>query len=360
MPDVLLFGATGYTGTLTAEALGRRGVDFVVAGRSRDKLEALATATGASAARVAEVGDVDALTKALDDVRVMITCVGPFDQLGATAAEAALRAGVHYIDSTGESAFIDRLVADYGGRARDAGIVMAPAMGFDEVPADVAVTLATEGMTQADAVLTYSMPKQASTGTIRTIVANIAGSDGRWLKDGAPESVSTGSRKRWAPMPPPLGPKLSVALPFAIGRLAPMHLDLRSLELYGIVSRSQASAMKLSMPVVKLTLGARPVQALANKVLDRRSAGPGQEKRQADKWAVLAEARDGDSWRNVALTGTDVYGLTAETLAAGAVKLAQDGHDGGGVMAPVEAMGLETLHKTLIDHGVDVHVYEPA
>lgn len=356
---MLLFGATGYTGTLTAEALGRRGADFVVAGRSVDKLRALAGRTGAADARVAEVGDVDALTDALRDVKVMITCVGPFLQLGDTAAEAAIRAGVHYVDSTGETSFIDRLVSEYGGRAHGAGIVMAPAMGFDEVPADVAVSLAVGGMHGADAVLTYSMPKQASTGTVRTILNNIAASDGHWLKNGARQTVATGSRRRWAPMPPPLGPKLGVALPFAIGELAPMHLDLRSLELYGIVSRPQASAMRLSMPAVKLTLGTRPIQSLAAKVLDRRSAGPDDAKRQADKWTILAEAREGKSWRNVALMGTDVYGLTAETLASGAMKLASEGHERSGVMAPVEAIGLETLQKELIDQGVDIQVYEP-
>lgn len=359
MPDVLLFGATGYTGSLTAEALGRRGASFAVAGRSPEKLEALAARTGAIDARVAAVGDVDALARALADVKVMITCVGPFEQLGDTAAEAAVRAGVHYIDSTGETSFIDRLVAQYGQRASDAGIVMAPAMGFDEVPADVALSLAVQGMSAADAVLTYTLPKRASTGTIRTVLGNIAKTDGRWLKDGERQPVTTGSRKRWAPMPPPLGPKLGVALPFAIGELAPMHLDLRSLELYGVVSRAQATAMKLSMPVVKPILGARPVQTLANKVLDSRSAGPDEAKRQADRWAILAEAREGNSWRNVALMGADVYGLTAETLAAGALKLARDGHERAGVMAPVQAMGLDTLQKELIDFGVDFQVYEP-
>src|SRR5688500_5496661 len=146
MPDVLLFGATGYTGSLTAAALGRRGADFVVSGRSREKLEALAARTGATDARVAAVGDVDALVGALSDVKVMITCVGPFEQLGDTAAEAAIRAGVHYLDSTGESSFVDRLVRSFGPRAESAGIVMAPCMGFDEVPADVALSLAVAGI----------------------------------------------------------------------------------------------------------------------------------------------------------------------------------------------------------------------
>jgi len=359
MPDVLLFGATGYTGSLTAESLGRRGADFVVAGRSRDKLEALAERTGAADARVAAVGDVDALTSALADVKVMISCVGPFEQLGDTAAEGAIRAGVHYVDSTGESVFIERLVRSYGARAEDAGIVMAPAMGFDEVPADVALSLAVEGMHEAEAVVTYSVPRHASTGTARTILANIARRDGTWVTGRQQTPVATGSRKRWAPMPPPLGPKLGVSLPFSIGKLAPMHLDLGSLELYGVVSRLEAKAMRWSMPAVKLALGAKPVQALANKVLDRRAAGPSEQVRKAGKWTILAEARTPASWRNVALMGTDIYGLTAETLAAGAMKLADEGHEGAGVMAPVQAMGMEMLHKELIDFGVDIRTYEP-
>jgi short subunit dehydrogenase-like uncharacterized protein len=160
-------------------------------------------------------------------------------------------------------------------------------------------------------------------------------------------------------MPPPLGPKLGVSMPFAIGELAPMHLDLSSLELYGVVSRSQANAMRYSMPAVKMALGSTAIQSLGNKVLDRRSAGPSPDKRATDRWAILAEARGGDSWRNVALMGTDVYGLTAETLAAGALKLAHDGNEGAGVMAPVQAVGLDTLHKELITFGVDVQIYEP-
>ena len=359
MPDVLLFGATGYTGSLTAEALGRRGADFVVAGRSKDKLERLAARTGASDTRVAAVGDVDALTEALSDVKAIVTCVGPFQQLGDTAAEAAVRARVHYVDSTGESSFIRHLVASYDARAVEAGIVMAPAMGFDEVPADVAVSLAAESLAGADAVITYAMPRKASTGTVRTILANIASGDGTWVSEGNRTEIRTGSKRRWAPMPPPMGPKLGVSLPFSIGELAPMHLDLRSLELYGVVSRVQANAMRLSMPAVKVTLSARPVQSIANRVLDRRAAGPSEKERVADKWAVLAEARSGAAWRNVALVGRDVYGLTAETLAAGAMKLANEGHVGAGVMAPVQAMGLETLQKELIDFGVEIQVYEP-
>jgi short subunit dehydrogenase-like uncharacterized protein len=360
MPDVLLFGATGFTGALTAEALGRRGADFVVAGRNLTKLEAVASRTGAADARKADVGDVDGLVRALGDVKALITTVGPFEQLGDTAAEAAVRAGVHYLDSTGETAFLDRLVSHYGQRAAEAGIVMAPAMGFDEVPADVAASLAVDQMAGADLVLTYAMPRRASTGTLRTLARNIATRDARWVSGGEHQTVGTASRSRWAPMPAPLGPKFSVAFPFSIGELAPMHLDLNSLELYGIVSRLQAGAMRTSMPVVKRALKAGPVQGAINALLNRMPDGPSAAARSKDRWSILAEARSGNQWRNVSLSGVDVYGLTAETLAAGALKLAREGHDGAGVLAPVPAIGLDALHKELIGAGVDIQIYEPA
>lgn len=359
MPDVLLFGATGYTGRLTAEALGKRGADFALAGRDLRKLRDLATATGASDVHRVEVGDVDALVTALAGAKVLITCVGPFMQLGDTAAEAAIRAGVHYVDSTGELSFIDRLIEHFEPRAIEAGIVMAPSLGFDEVPADVALSLAVEGLEKPRAVLTYTLPTKASTGTLRTILGGIGGEDGRWITDGRPEKVVTGSRQRWAPMPPPLGPKLTVSLPLAEGGLAPLHLDLTSLELYGMVNRLQARAMKVGMPAAKLLLGLRPAQKAIDLVLDRMADGPGVVARLSDRWTLLAEARSGRSWRNVALSGVDPYGLTGATLAAAGLKLASEGHRDAGVMAPVQAIGLETLQKELIDLGVDMQTYEP-
>lgn len=358
MPDVLLFGATGYTGSLTAEALGRRGASFVVAGRDRAKLEALAERTGAADVRVAEVGDVDALTTALGDVGAMITCVGPFMDLGRTAVEAALRAGTHYVDSTGELGFIDLLLERYDADAKRAGLVLAPAMGYDEVPSDVAVSLGVEDLEHAEVVVTHAFPSKASTGTLRTILGGIAGSDSRWVTGGRAERVPTASRRRWAPMPAPLGPKLGISMPLAIGLLAPLHLDLDTLEVYGTSHPVQASAMRMAMPVAKSVLGLGMTQRVVDAVLDRRSAGPGPETRQQDRFTILVEARTADRWRNVSVQGVDPYGLTAETLAAGALKLATEGHDSGGVMAPTQAIGLDVLHKELIGFGADVSVYE--
>lgn len=358
MPDILLFGATGYTGKITARALADRGADFVVAGRNRSKLDKLAEETGASDVRVVDAGDVDGLTDALAGVKVLVTCVGPFLQLGDTAVEAALRAGVHYVDSSGEGPFIERLIRDRHEDALHAGIAMAPAMGFDEVPGDVAVTLAADGLELPEIALTYAFPSQASAGTLRSVLG-IVPSKARWTVDGKTQPVRTAQETRWAPMPPPLGPQAAVSFPLAICHLAPLHAKLSSFRTYSTAGTWQRIGMKAAMPAVTALLSNGTVRALATKAIDRLPEGPGDAARERGKWTILAEATTADGgWRNVVLTGTDVYGLTGKTLAAAAVKMARRDYAGRGVLAPVQAAGLDTLRRELEDFGVRITRYE--
>lgn len=355
MPDILLFGATGYTGKLTAHVLAKRGADFAIAGRSRNKLEELAATTGNPEVRVADVGDVDALTKALHDVKVIITCVGPFEELGHTAVEAALRSGTHYVDSTGEGTFIAKLITDRSEQARSAGIAMAPAMGFDEVPADVAATLATEDLDNPDLTLTYSVPTTPSSGTAKSVVAIIT-APGPWIVDGRRVEVRAGEHTRWAPMPPPLGPKRSISLPLAEGHLAPLHLDLNSMRIFGTSGRGQALGTKL-LPVLGPLMNLPPVKKGFAKLIDMAVKNPEGDTRNRI-WTILAEARSGDQRRTVVLVGRDVYGLTAECLSTAAQRMAEDDFKASGVLAPVQAVGLDRLQKELIEHRVSIETFE--
>lgn len=357
MPDVLLFGATGYTGRLTARALQERCASFVVCGRNRDKLEKLAADTGAEDVRVAEAGDVDGLTKALSDVKVMITCVGPFLEFGDTAVEAALAAGVHYVDSTGEGKFIEKLV-ERSGDATAAGIAMAPALGFDEVPADTAATIACEGMERPKLVVSYAFPSNGSAGTLRTL-AGIVMSDARWIEAGRPISVAPGARSRWAPMPRPLGPRQTISFPFAEGHLAPLHLELDSLQLYATLGRALGPGARIGFPIARALLGRPQARKVVEKLTDRLPEGPTDEQRQKGYFTILAEARSGDQWRNVTIQGTDVYGLSARFLAAGALGMASDDFERTGVLAPVEAGGVDLWREELGAGGCHIEVYEP-
>lgn len=356
MPDVLLFGATGYTGRLTAEALARRNADFAIAGRSKDKLETIARNVQPSDVRVAEVGDVEGLTRALSDVKVLCTTVGPFSKLGMTAAEAALRAGVHYLDSTGEASFIKSLL-ELDDRARSTGIAMAPAMGFDEVPADVAVTLAAEGLEQPEVILTVAFPSHGSSGTIKTILTNIAGSTGQFIENGVPvPAARSGAESRWAPMPPPLGPKHSVTFPFAETLLAPLHLDLKTFKTFLTVGGPQKLGIRYGAGLLRYGRLLPGIDALIEKALPS-GRGPDEAVRRKSYFTVLAEARSGSEWRNVAVQGADPYGLTAELLAAGALRMAEEGYGVSGVVAPVPAAGLDLLQKEMIDFGATIDTY---
>lgn len=356
MADIVLFGATGYTGRLTSHALARRGADFAISGRDRSKLDALAAETGGPEVRVAQVGDVDALVDALDGAKVLITCVGPFVELGDTAVEAALRAGVHYVDSTGEGVFIDRLIAR-DAEAKRRGIAMAPAMGFDEVPADTVATLATEGMKDASLVLTYAFPSTGSRGTLRSGLG-IAGAPAAWLRDGHRRDVPAGAETRWSPMPPPLGPKPAVSFPLSEALLAPLHLDVTDLETYITVDPLRQVLLKVGMPALRLGMATGVGKKAIESVLDRLPEGPNDSQRAKGRWTILAEARSGPAWRNVTITGTDVYGLTAEFLSAGAMHIAAEGYDRTGVVSPVQAVGIETWQKEFVDHDVVVETYE--
>jgi short subunit dehydrogenase-like uncharacterized protein len=107
MARIVLFGATGYTGRLTAEAMVERGLKPVLAARSQDKLAALSEELGGGfETATADVADPPSVRALVEKGDVLVTTVGPFVRWGAPAAAAATTAGAHYIDSTGEPPFI--------------------------------------------------------------------------------------------------------------------------------------------------------------------------------------------------------------------------------------------------------------
>jgi short subunit dehydrogenase-like uncharacterized protein len=357
MPDIVLFGATGYTGRLTAHALHRRGADFAIAGRNRERLDELAAATGGPDVFIADAADVDALTAAAKGGRVLLSCAGPFAEIGASAVEAAFRAGTHYVDSCAEIDFVARLV-ERGEAASATGITLAPALGFDEVPADVAATLSCEGLDRADVVVTYAAPISLSRGSLQSLPGVLAATGTR-VSGGKLVPLVTGDRDRWSPLPPPLGVRRALSAPMVLGRLAPLHLDLRSLDLYVTMGNLQWAGAKLSLPLLRAVWPVRAVRTISGAILELLPEGPSSESRKAG-WTILAEARSVGSWRNVTLTGTDLYGLTGELLAAAATIMAGPNFEKVGTLAPVQVLGLDTLQKLLIDQGVEIHHYEPA
>ena len=158
-------------------------------------------------------------------------------------------------------------------------------------------------------------------------------------------------------MPPPLGPRSSVGFPLAEGYLAPLHLDLRTLKLFVTTGSLQRLAMR-GLPALGALLRTPVGDKVADTVVRRLPEGPNEQQRRS-RWTILAEARSGPRWRNVTLTGADVYGLTAEFLTLGAITMSAEDYSESRVLSPVQAVGLETWQKEFIDQGVALDVYEP-
>lgn len=147
--DLVLFGATGFTGALTAEYLARHapaGCRWAIAGRSRDKLAALRdrlakidAACGELPIVVADSGDAAALRALAESTRVLATTVGPYLKYGEPLAAACAEAGTDYLDLTGEPEFVDRVYVAHHDTAVRTGARIVHACGFDSIPHDLGV-----------------------------------------------------------------------------------------------------------------------------------------------------------------------------------------------------------------------------
>src|SRR5215204_6397312 len=143
MPSrIVVFGATGYTGRLTAERLVAQGAQPVLAGRSEDKLRALSAGLGGLPWEVADVEREASVAGLAGSGDVLVSTVGPFVRWGEPALRAAVAGGAVYLDSTGEPPFIRRVFTHFGAPARAAGATLLPAMGYDFVPGTLAAALA--------------------------------------------------------------------------------------------------------------------------------------------------------------------------------------------------------------------------
>jgi short subunit dehydrogenase-like uncharacterized protein len=145
--DLALFGATGFTGGLTADYLAANapaGLRWALVGRNRAKLEAVAARLAAASPEapapdllVADAADPAALAKVAESTRVVITTVGPYALYGAPLVAACAAAGTDYVDLTGEPEFVDRTWLDHQATAERTGARIVHCCGFDSIPHDL-------------------------------------------------------------------------------------------------------------------------------------------------------------------------------------------------------------------------------
>ena len=170
---VVIYGASGYTGRLVAEYLRAYQIPFIAAGRNRARLEeAMAKVPGIETAEydIVEVEhSVEALTELFEGTRVLCNSVGPFAKYADEVLQAALNAGVHYMDTTGEQAFMHEVKKKYGQAYADKGLTLTPSNAYMFATLDIAANIVME---QEDihslegASLVSGIPTVGSTQTI--------------------------------------------------------------------------------------------------------------------------------------------------------------------------------------------------
>ena len=202
MPRIVLFGATGYTGDLTARAMVERGLRPVLAARNADRLGALAGRLGGLDTAVADVARPESVRALVQRGDVLVSTVGPFARWGRPALDAAIGGGAHYLDSTGETPFIREVFERFGPGAESAGVGLLTAMGYDWVPGNLAGALALRdaGPDATRVDIGYFMSGSASadamSGGTRASAAGVLLEPSFAWRDGHLQTVRGGDRVR--------------------------------------------------------------------------------------------------------------------------------------------------------------------
>lgn len=366
MGSIVLYGATGYTGRLVAGELRRRGLDAVLAGRDAGKLARLAASLGGEpATRAVALDDRDGLRHLLGDAHVVIDCAGPFVRYGEPVARAAVETGTHYLDTTGEQAYIRLLHERWDDAARAAGVAVVPAMGFDYVPGDLIAHLVAQGVEPLEElVLAYATADlQPTRGTTRTALG-MAGDGGVVYEDGAWRPAPLRAPRARFPFPPPVGPRPVTRYPSGEVLTVPRHVRTRrvtSLITVATLAGSErlAPLVPLLMPATTVALRS-PLGPLVERIVDRLPEGPDEARRRAARFTLVAVARGEDGRvRRAVVRGSDVYGLTAATAVEGAARLLAGEGRGTGVLSPATAFDPAAFLDALAPHGVSYEL-EPA
>ncbi|MGN6473509.1 MAG: NAD(P)H-binding protein [Mycobacteriales bacterium] len=311
MSKIGLLGATGYTGRLTATEFALREIPVRLGARSEDRLSRVDAAEGAERV-VVDTTDRNALDRFMAGLDLVVSTVGPFELLGRPVVDAAVAAGVHYIDSTGEPDFMTWAYETHSS----AVTAVVPACGYDYVPSDCAASVAAsmiDGQPQRIDI-GYSMKGMKPTrGTARSALGAV-------LAQGNPQIRRSTIGGRPA-LQIPLGDLLTT------GRWAGDATVTANVA----VSKAARTIAPVMGPATgpMLKLGA----PLLRRLVERMPEGPTDQMRASARATVSATATRGSQTATVTVDVNDVYAFTALALVEFALKV-----DGKGPLSPAESV----------------------
>lgn len=387
--DLALFGATGFTGGLTAHYLATNGPDglrWALVGRSRDKLEAvrveleplLGTGVPAPELVVADAGDRTALTGVAESAKVVATTVGPYVLYGEPLVAACAAAGTDYVDLTGEPEFVDRMWLGYHEQAERSGARLVHCCGFDSIPHDIGAWFTVKQLPEGVPLTVNGyvrMGGQFSGGTFHSAVGafsrarqTLAAARERRRREQRP----AGREVHAAPARPGRDAALggwTVPMPTIDGPI--VRRSAAALERYGpsftyghnVVAKHLGSVAATAAGVGTAFALAQlpPTRKLLLKAFRSPGEGPSEETR-AKSWFKVTFVGEGGGERVVTeVSGGDPgYDETAKMLAHSALCLAFDElPPSAGQVTTAQAMG-DPLLERLQNAGMDFRVLEPA
>jgi short subunit dehydrogenase-like uncharacterized protein len=365
--DLVLFGATGFTGALTAAYLAAHaptGLRWALAGRNPDKLAAVRDRIGADVELVhADVTDPASLADLAARTKVVITTVGPYNQYGEPLVAACAEAGTDYVDLTGEPEFVDRMYVAHHATAQRTGARIVHACGFDSIPHDLGVLHAIGELAAAGPVTVRGVVRAGGTfsgGTFHSALEQFARAK--------PMREAAQARRRVEPRPEgrssrPVGGKphkdpllgywlvpLPTIDPFVVARsgaaLASYGPEFRYSHYAGTKTLRYAAGGAIGATGLALAAQVGPLRRL---LLSRVPRGEGPDERRREKaWFTVDVVAEGDGRTvHTRVSGGDPgYGETAKMLAESALCLAfDDNPPTSGSVTTAQAMGAHLITR---------------
>ena len=383
--DLVLFGATGFTGALTAEYLARHaptGLRWALAGRNADKLERVHDRLVKIDAKHADLellhadaSDAASLADVATRARVVITTVGPYLSYGEPLVAACAEAGTDYVDLTGEPEFVDRMYVAHHATAERTGARIVHACGFDSIPHDLGALFTVQqlkaegpvdlrGVVRASGMFSGGTFHSAMTAMSRARQMKEASRDRRRL-EGRPEGRSSravaGKPHRDKQLGFWLLPMPTID-PFVVARsgaaLAAYGPKFRYSHYVGTKTLRYAAGGALGVGAIGISAQIKP---LRNLLLGRIKQGEGPDERRRERsWFTVdfVGAGDGRTVHTRVSGGDPGYGETAKMLAESALCLAFDDNPAtAGQVTTAQAMG-ENLTSRLQARGIRFEVVD--
>lgn len=342
--DIALFGATGFTGALTAEYLAAHApshIRWALVGRNQDKLEALrdrlATEVGILCA---DVTDLKAVHRVASAARVVATTVGPYIRYGEPLVAACAAAGTDYVDLAGEPEFVDRMYVRHHTRARQTGARLVHACGFESIPFDLGALFTVQQLPAGVPIQLRSFVSgrvQLSGGTFRTAVtafsrtrqASAAHAERRRAEPRGDRRVRTVPGRpgyertlgAWVLPAPTIDPQIVAYSARTLDCFGP---DFSYSHYLASPNPAIAAGVGIAAAGVSVLARLRPTRKLLLR-LRPPGSGPSAAQREKNWFRVRFVGRGADQQVVTEITGQDAaYGETSKMLAESAICLADD------------------------------------